>query len=166
MPFTSQSDLETVRRDKVYEGVAKQLERLILKNHAAGFNAARLERAELARVASAEELCQMRESLGEVRVDDGIIEYIADIVGRSRAHRSVYLGASPRASIGLLAVARALAASEGRDYVIPDDVKALCPAVLRHRLILHPDAEIEGISADDCIEEILRDVRVPATIAA
>ena len=98
-----------------------------------------------------------------IRVDDGIIDYIADIVGRSRAHRSVYLGASPRASIGLLAAARAMAAAEGRDFVVPDDVKALAPAVLRHRLILHPDAEIEGVSADDCVEDILREAKVPKT---
>ena len=84
-------------------------------------------------------------------------------LGRSRAHRSVYLGASPRASIGLLSAARALAAAEGRAFVIPDDVKALAPAVLRHRLILHPDAEIEGVSADDCVEDILREAKVPKT---
>ncbi len=141
------------------------VERLILRSHANGFNASHLERAELLRVATAEELLAMRELLGSVRVDDGLIDYIADIVGRSRAHRSVYLGASPRASIGLLAVARALAASEGRDFVIPDDVKALAPAVLRHRLILHPDAEIEGVSADDCVEDILREAKVPKTAA-
>jgi len=141
------------------------VERLILRSHANGFQAARLERAEIQRIATAEDIVQMREMLALVRVDDGIIDYIADIVGRSRAHRSVYLGASPRASIGLLAVARALAASEGRDFVIPDDVKALAPAVLRHRLILHPDAEIEGVSADDCVEDILREAKVPKTAA-
>jgi len=64
-----------------------------------------------------------------------------------------------------VAVARALAASEGREYVIPDDVKALAPAVLRHRLILHPDAEIEGVSADDCVDDILREAKVPKTAA-
>ena len=141
------------------------VEKLILRNHASGFNAARLDRAELQQIATAEELCAMRELLSQVRVDDGIIDYIADIVGRSRAHRSVYLGASPRASIGLLGVARAMAASEGRDFVIPDDVKALAPAVLRHRLILHPDAEIEGVSGDDCVEDILREAKVPKTAA-
>ncbi len=107
----------------------------------------------------------MREALARMRVDDGIIEYIADIVGRSRTHRSVYLGASPRASIGLLAVARALGLREGREFVIPDDVKALAPAILRHRLILHPDAEIEGVSADDCVDDILREAKVPKTAA-
>jgi MoxR-like ATPase len=141
------------------------VEKLILRNHANGFNASRLERAELSRIATAEELCAMRAVLDEVSVDEGIIDYIADIVGRSRAHRSVYLGASPRASIGLLAVARALAASQGRSFVIPDDVKALAPAVLRHRLILHPDAEIEGVSADDCVEDVLREAKVPKTAA-
>jgi MoxR-like ATPase len=141
------------------------VERLILKSHANGFSATRLDRADLTRVVEASELVAMRESLAYVRVDDGIIDYIADIVGRSRTHRSVLLGASPRASIGLLAVSRALAASEGRDYVIPDDVKALCPAVLRHRLSLHPDAEIEGVSAEDCVEEILREAKVPKTAA-
>jgi MoxR-like ATPase len=141
------------------------VEKQILRSHAQGFHAARLDRAELARVATAPELVEMRETLGAVRVDEGIIEYIADVVGKSRVHRSVYLGASPRASIGLLAAARALAASEGRGFVIPDDVKALAPAVMRHRLILHPDAEIEGVSADDCVAEILREAKVPRTAA-
>jgi MoxR-like ATPase len=141
------------------------VEKLILRSHAGGFNAARLTRENLTQVATAADLVEMREMLTGVRVDDGIIDYITDIVGRSRAHRSVYLGASPRASIGLLAVARALAAGEGRGFVIPDDVKALAPAVLRHRLILHPDAEIEGVSADDCVEDILREAKVPKTAA-
>ncbi|WP_437298446.1 MoxR family ATPase [Sorangium sp. So ce281] len=144
---------------------SQAVERLILKNHVNGFHAARLDRFEIQRVATAAELVEMREGLARIRVDDGIIEYIADIVGRSRVHRSVYLGASPRASIGLLAVARAMAASEGREYVIPDDVKALAPAILRHRLILHPDAEIEGVSADDCVDDILREAKVPKTAA-
>jgi MoxR-like ATPase len=143
-----------------------EVEKQILRNHAQGFNAARLEGSGLTRVATSEDLLEMRSTLTTVRVDEGIIDYIADIVGRSRAHRSVYLGASPRASIGLLSVARALAASEGREFVIPDDVKALAPAVLRHRLILHPDAEIEGISADDCVEDILREAKVPKTAAS
>jgi MoxR-like ATPase len=140
-----------------------EVERRILRNVAAGFNAARLDRAELQRVATAEEIVAMRASLDGIRVDDGILAYIADVVGRSRAHRSIYLGASPRASIGLLAAARAMAAAEGRGFVVPDDVKALAPAVMRHRLILHPDAEIEGVSADDCVDDILREAKVPKT---
>ena len=105
----------------------------------------------------------MQTAIRGVRVDDSVLDYITDIVGRTREHRSIYFGASPRASIALLAGAQARAASEGRDFVIPDDVKALAPAVLRHRVVLQPDAEIEGVSADDCVAEILREVRVPAT---
>ena len=108
----------------------------------------------------------MQTSIRGIRVDDSVLEYIADIVGRTRSHRSLYFGASPRASIALLAGAQAHAAAAGRDFVIPDDVKALAPAAIRHRVGLQPDAEIEGVSADDCVAEILREVRVPATIAA
>ncbi|WP_437683033.1 AAA family ATPase [Sorangium sp. So ce131] len=141
-----------------------EVERRILENHARGFNAARLADADLPRAVTAEELLAMRAAVLGVRVDDGILGYITDLVGRSRAHRSVYLGASPRGSIGLLAAARALAASEGRDFVVPDDVKSLAAAVLRHRLILHPDAEIEGVTADDCIDDILREAKVPRAV--
>ncbi len=140
------------------------VEREILASHARGFQSSHLEEAGLDVIASAEEILEMRRTLSTVRVDDGILDYITDIVQRSRSHRSVYLGASPRGSIGLLSTARAMAASEGRDFVIPDDVKALAPAVLRHRLILHPDAEIEGVSADDCVEDILREAKVPKAL--
>lgn len=144
----------------------QQVERVMLRNIAQGFQPAHLESMQLARVVGAEELVAMRQGLYAVRVDDGILEYITEIVAKSRSHRSIYLGASPRGSIGLLASSRARAASEGRDFVVPDDVKALAQAVLRHRVILHPDAEIEGVSADDCIEEILREAKVPRTAAA
>jgi MoxR-like ATPase len=144
---------------------AAAVEKQILRHHVDGFQAARLERAGIERIASAEDIIEMRGALGEVRVDDGIIEYITDIVGRTRAHRAVYLGASPRGSIGLLGAGRARAASEGRNFVTPDDVKALASPVLRHRLILHPDAEIEGMSADDCVDDILREAKVPRTAA-
>src|SRR5262249_51790471 len=109
----------------------------------------KLDQAMLERVVTAEEIIEMRRVIASVRVDDGILSYITEIVGKSRAHRSVYLGASPRGSIGLLAAARANAAAEGRDFVIPDDVKSFAAPVLRHRIILHPDAEIEGLRTDD-----------------
>jgi MoxR-like ATPase len=144
---------------------APAVEKIILRNHAQGFQPAHLESMQLAKAASAEDIMAMRHALYTVRVDDGVLEYITDIVNKSRTHRSVYLGASPRGSIGLLSAARARAATEGRDFVVPDDVKALAGPVLRHRVILHPDAEIEGISTDDCVEEILREAKVPRTAA-
>ncbi len=141
-------------------------EKAILASHLAGFDASTLDRMGLARITTPEELCAMQTEIRGVRVDDSLLEYIADIVGRTRGHRSLYFGASPRASIALLAGAQARAVSAGRDFAIPDDVKALAPAAIRHRVGLQPDAEIEGVSADDCVAEILREVRVPATIAA
>ncbi len=144
---------------------APAIEKQILRNHVDGFQAGRLDLANITRIASAEDILEMRAAISSVRVDDGILDYITEIVGRTRAHRAVYLGASPRGSIGLLAVARARAATEGRSFVIPDDVKTFASAILRHRLILHADAEIEGTSADDCVEDILREAKVPRTAA-
>ena len=141
-------------------------EKAILASHLAGFDASALDRMGLQRITTPEELVAMQTAIRGVRVDDSVLEYIADIVGRTRSHRSLYFGASPRASIALLAGAQAHAVAAGRDYVIPDDVKALAPAAIRHRVGLQPDAEIEGVSADDCVAEILREVRVPETIAA
>jgi MoxR-like ATPase len=142
------------------------VEKAILGSHLAGFDAAALDRMNLNRITTPEELTAMQSAIRSVRVDDSLLEYIADIVTRTRSHRSLYFGASPRASIALLAGAQARAVTAGRDFVIPDDVKALAPAAIRHRVGLQPDAEIEGVSPDDCVAEILREVRVPATIAA
>jgi MoxR-like ATPase len=143
-----------------------EVETAILRSHLAGFDAQALDRLALARVITPAGLLDMQAYARGLRVDEGIVTYIADIVCRTRDHRSLYYGASPRASIALMQGAQARAASRGRDFVIPDDVKALAPAVLRHRVGLQPDAEIEGLSTDDCVAEILRDVRVPETIAA
>jgi MoxR-like ATPase len=137
----------------------------ILRNYSAGFNPNDLVAAGLEVVTSAEEILSMREGLKAIRVGDEIIRYITEVVQRTRNHRAVYLGASPRASISLLTSSRALAARNERDFVVPDDVKALAPSVLRHRIVLHPDAEIEGVSADECIDDILLNVQVPHTAA-
>jgi MoxR-like ATPase len=142
-----------------------QVEQALLANYATGFNAADLDTAGIEQVVTREEVLAMRESLSAVRIDAELMGYITEIVGRTRTHRSVYLGASPRASISLLSGGRARAASQGRDFVIPDDIKMLAPAVLRHRIILHPDAEIEGVSSDDCVDDILNSVVVPHTAA-
>jgi MoxR-like ATPase len=133
-------------------GVEKQ----ILQNHVAGFDAASLDEVGIEQIVAAAEVEKMQLALAEIRVDEGLLDYIVDVVD---------LGASPRASIALLAGARATAAIRGRDFVIPDDVKALAPAVLRHRIILAPDAEFEGLSADECIREVLDEATVPKSAA-
>jgi MoxR-like ATPase len=144
----------------------RAVEKAILTNHLQGFDATALARLGLQRLTTAAELLQLQQQVRQVRVDDSLLDYITEIVGRTREHRAIYFGASPRASIALLLGAQALAAVEGRAFAIPDDVKALAPAVLRHRVGLQPDAEIEGVTPDDCVAEILREVRVPATAAA
>jgi MoxR-like ATPase len=141
-------------------------EKSILRNHLSGFDASALERLGLARVLGPQAILAQQEAIRKVRVEESLLEYIADIVGRTRGHRALYFGASPRASISLLLGAQARAALSGRDFIVPDDVKALARAALRHRVGLQPDAEIEGVSADDCVSEILREVRVPHTVAA
>jgi MoxR-like ATPase len=143
---------------------SRAVEKHILVNFVQGFDAARLENARLAQVMSADGVLAMQDFVTHVRVDDQVLDYVTDIVGRTRAHPSIYLGASPRGALGLVAAARAHAAVSGRDFVIPDDVKAFAAPVLRHRVLLHPDAELQNIGADDCIESILREVNVPQGI--
>lgn len=135
----------------------------ILLNYVAGFDPGEL--SHLAQVSSQAAIVEMQRALGHIRIAREIIDYVTDIVRRTRTHPSVSLGASPRASIGLLNVARAHALWEGRDFVIPDDVKSYAHAVLRHRLQLQPDAELEGITADHCVDAVLRDAVVPKTSA-
>ncbi len=142
------------------------VEKNILRNHLQGFDASALEALGLARVLTPAQILEQQVAIRQVRVDDSLLEYITEIVGRTRGHRALYFGASPRGSISLLLAAQARAALSGRDFVVPDDVKALARAALRHRVGLQPDAEIEGVTADDCVSEILRDVRVPHTVAA
>ena len=142
----------------------REVEKRVLQNFVQGFDASRLENARLRQVMSADGVLAMQDFVTHLRVDDEVLDYVTDIVGRTRAHPSIYLGASPRGALGLVAAARAHAAASGRDFVIPDDVKAFAAPVLRHRLMLHPDAELSNIGADDCIEQILREVNVPQGI--
>jgi MoxR-like ATPase len=144
---------------------SREVEKAILNNYLSGFDPADLDTLGVRQVCNARELLGLAAIAQTVAVDDGILDYITDITGRTRVQRSIYLGASPRASIALLTTARVCAASDGRSFVIPDDVKRLAPAVLRHRLVLHPDAEIEGMTTDDCVQSILREAPVPKTAA-
>jgi MoxR-like ATPase len=143
----------------------RAVEKAILASHLQGFDATALDRLGLRRVVTPPELVGLQALVRAVQVEEGLLDYITEIVGRTRGHRALYFGASPRASIALLIGAQARAACQGRAFVVPDDVKALAPAALRHRVGLQPDAEIEGVTTDDCVREILAEVRVPRTIA-
>lgn len=94
-------------------------------------------------------------------MEEKLLEYIAKVVVQTRANKSLFLGASPRASIALLTTSKALAALRGRDFVTPDDIQELAAAVLRHRILLSPEREMEGLSPDDIIKQLLQKVEVP-----
>lgn len=105
-----------------------------------------------------------RREIQNVRVEPSLYPYIVTIIRRTRDWPAVSVGASPRAAVGLLFVARALAAVDGRDYLLPDDVKAAAAPVLRHRLLLKPEAELEALTTDQVVEQVLATVEVPKSM--
>jgi MoxR-like ATPase len=116
---------------------------------------------ELAPVTSATEVLSAADAIADMHVADNLKAYIVDLVTTTRQHRDLALGVSPRGALALQRAARALAASIGRDYVVPDDVKRLAPAVLGHRVLLAPDAQLRGTSAGDVVRSVLASVPVP-----
>jgi MoxR-like ATPase len=115
----------------------------------------------LAMVTSPAEVRAMQARCSSVLVDDQVLGYIAALVRKTREWPSFSLGASPRAGVAILRGARALAALEGRDYTLPDDVQEVVLPALRHRVMLTPEAEVEGRAADDLLSELVRSVEVP-----
>ncbi len=131
-----------------------------------GFDAADLDAQAVPLVADAEQLKAMRDCARAVEGSDEVLTYIASLVRRTRNHPAIALGASPRASIALLRCAQVVAAAEGRSYLVPDDVKEMARPVLRHRLVLEPDAELDGLDADQVLEGLMGEVPVPGADAA
>lgn len=117
----------------------------------------------LEQVITLEELMAAQEHVKQVYVSDLMKEYIVHLVGETRRHPDVYLGASPRGSLALYKTSRALAATLGRDFVIPDDIKALAVPTLAHRLILSPSARLKNVDQETIIQEILDSVPVPGS---
>jgi MoxR-like ATPase len=116
---------------------------------------------ELVPVVSAEEITAVADAIETVHVAASLRNYIVDLADATRRHHDLALGASPRGALALQRAARALAASMGREYVMPDDVKRVAPVVLEHRLLLTPDAELRGLSPADVLGEVLASVAVP-----
>jgi MoxR-like ATPase len=96
-----------------------------------------------------------------VAVEESLFAYIVNLVRKTREWPAISLGASPRAAVNLMLVAKAIAAIDGRPYIVPDDVKVAALPVLRHRLVLKPEADLEGITADQTLEDVIRSVEVP-----
>ena len=133
----------------------------ILALHDAGFDAADFSKSAIGKVLVRDEILPLRSALQEIKVEEKIHKYIVDIVQAARRHPNVAVGPSPRGSIFLMKMARASACMQERDFAVPDDVKENAPDVLRHRLILKPEAQIEGIDPDDIITEVLKGTAVP-----
>lgn len=115
-------------------------------------------------VVTAADVVNMQQEVRQIKVSEVIVNYVVDIVNSTRKNKRITLGASPRVTLGLIRGAQALAYMSGRGYVIPDDIKRLCPYVLSHRLILAMDAKLAKVTVDDIISEILHSVHVPIEI--
>jgi MoxR-like ATPase len=135
-------------------------ERTVLERHHASHTTAGLADTEIERV-PLELLAAARAEIRAVKVESAMFDYLLAVVRRTRDWPSIALGASPRASASLLLVAKAYAAREGRDFVIPDDVKEAALPALRHRLVLRPEAELEGMDTDRVVRDVLAATQVP-----
>ncbi len=113
------------------------------------------------KILNSEELKSLKDTVSSIHVEEKFFNYIANIVTGSRNHHSLFLGASPRASVAILQASKAYAALSGRDFITPDDIQYVAYPVLRHRLILTPDKEMEGITEEDIIKDLIQKVEVP-----
>lgn len=115
----------------------------------------------VARVFTADEIQKVQNAVEKVIVEDNLVKYIAAITHKTRNHGKIYLGGSPRASLSIIKSAKAIAAIRGRDFVTPDDIQFVAVHVLNHRLILTPEAEMEGVRTEDVVMEIVKTIEVP-----
>lgn len=142
-----------------YPSEAEETE--ILGRYQAGFRASDLEACGIRQVLLPHRLHQLQHELARLTVAPAVQEYITRLSRAARAHRDVLLGPSPRGTIYLMLTAKVMAALEGRSFVTPDDVKAMAPAVLRHRIIIKPESEMEGVTPEKVVLNVLETVEVP-----
>jgi MoxR-like ATPase len=155
----AQLDRFMIKAESSYPQRAQELE--LLARTAAGFDARDLEASQIAPITNAAEVIDAQRAVRQVHLSEGVREYTYNVVAATRSHPRLTLGASPRAGIQLLIASQAAAAIAGRDFATPDDVKDVADLVLPHRLIVAPDAEIEGVSAGDILREVLLAIPVP-----
>ena len=142
-----------------YPGESEEAE--IVARWDAGFNTRHLEQVQIAPLPDAAAVARSRAEVRSMRMEPGVQRYIVDIVRKTRSHPTVLYGASPRASVALLLCSKALAAIRGREFPTPDDVRDIASAVLRHRLTLRAEAELDGATPDAVVSDIIRTVEVP-----
>ena len=174
-PFVTLATQNPIESEGTYPLPDAQLDRFMMKL-SVGYPGRPIERAilmkrkqrgkdehEVRAVTSPEKLREMQQSLEKVQIDDAIIEYIVEIINRTREDPRVKVGSSPRGAQSLFKLSRALAVLNGRDYVIPDDIKRLSIYTLRHRIILKPEPRIKGVQTEEIVSQILEEVEVPTT---
>lgn len=134
-------------------------EKIILQRHQANARLAKLE--DITPIMTKEALLALRDNMNNVLVDESLLEYIAQIVHQTRTSKAVLLGASPRAAVAMLQTSKAIALINGRDFVTPDDIKMVAPAVLNHRIIISAEAEMQGYTAPKTVATLINNVEVP-----
>jgi MoxR-like ATPase len=140
---------------------AKEEELEVVSRWDSGFNSRHLEAIRIEPLEDPQAIKHCREEIQAMNTEEGIQKYIIEIVHKTRNHPTIFYGASPRASVALLLCAKALAAIRGRDFATPDDVRDISMPVLRHRLSLRAEAELDGATADAVISDIIKTVEVP-----
>lgn len=112
-------------------------------------------------VLSADQIISLRKQVRTLIIEERLLLFIAKLIQQTRSHKSIYLGASPRASLGIMNASKAIAAMNGRDFVTPEDILEVVTPVLRHRIILSPDKEMEGVTEDEVIKQIIQSMDIP-----
>lgn len=112
-------------------------------------------------VLSAQQIIDIRKQVKTTLIEEKLLQFIAKLTHQTRNHKSIYLGASPRASLAIMNASKAMAAINGRDFVTPEDILEVVPPVLRHRIILSPDKEMEGITEDNVLKQIIQTMDIP-----
>jgi len=134
-------------------------EKIILQRHQANARLAKLE--DISPIISKDSLLALRDTMGAVLIDESLLGYIVQIVQQTRTSKAVLLGASPRAAVAMLQASKAIALINGRDFVTPDDVKMVAPAVLDHRILISAEAEMQGYTASKIVATLINNVEVP-----
>ncbi len=155
----AQLDRFLLKIESTYPQREQELE--LLARVASGFDARAIEPAAVEPVTEPAEIVHVQEEVRRVHVSSAVQRYVLDVIEATRAHPRLSLGASPRAGVSLLVASQAAAAIDARDYATPDDVKLVAPMVLPHRIIVAPQAEIDGVRAAAVLAEILQSVAVP-----
>jgi len=117
--------------------------------------------ARIGKVIDAARILSLQKTIRSIHVEEKLIRYIAQVIGATRTAKSVFLGASPRASVSALIAAKSIAAMQGRDFVTPDDILFVIKPVLRHRIMLTPEKEMEGLTPDEVIDQIVQGIEIP-----